>query len=58
MDNYEYEYDYDADLEYDYDYYNKYEEYHKEDFVRWFYGKLKLDDIDFEMDKYYNIYDN
>ena len=32
----EYEEEYDADMEMDTCYYDKYDEYHKEEFVRWF----------------------
>jgi len=52
----EYEEEYDADMEMDTSYYDKYDEYHKEEFVRWFYGKLKLDDNE-SNDDYYYYYD-
>ena len=41
------------DMEYDeYDYmeYEEYEEYEKEDFLRWYYGKIDFDEYDKEME--------
>ena len=39
--------DYEDDYEYDY---IEYEEYEKEEFIRWFYGKINLDEYDKEID--------
>ncbi len=50
--------DYDGDIDVDMDdnYYDNYdEEYHKEEFVRWFYGKLKLDEYDMNVND--DVYD-
>ena len=33
------------DIEYEYDY-MEYEEYEKEDFIRWYYGKINFDEYD------------
>ena len=37
----------DIDNEYDY---MEYEEYEKEDFIRWYYGKINFDEYDKEME--------
>jgi hypothetical protein len=39
--------DMDIDNEYDY---MEYEEYEKEDFIRWYYGKINFDEYDKEME--------
>jgi hypothetical protein len=40
-----------SDIEYDYEYdYIGYEEYEKEKFIRWFYGKINLDEYDKELE--------
>jgi hypothetical protein len=56
------QFDYDGDIDtddlihdYDYWYEDDFESYHKDTFLRWYYGKPKLDEFDIEIDYTYGI---
>ncbi len=54
----DYEYDADYDENYEEDYEDDYELYHKEEFLRWYYGKPQLDEYDILMlDEYQMLLD-